>query len=412
MGFSLQFEAQLLALRNQFPMLNTEMHGKPLIYLDSAATSQKPLVVIDTITDFYRDHYGTVHRGVYELSMYASQLYEETRETVRDFLNAQRGEEIIFTRGTTESINLVASSFGKAFVQKGDEILISAMEHHSNIVPWQLLCEEKGALLKVIPMNQQGELLLEEFEKLLTDRTKIVAVAHMSNALGTINPIKTIIELSHKKGAKVLIDGAQSTPHMKIDLQELDADFFVFSSHKIYGPTGVGVLYGKYELLDQMPPYQGGGHMIETVKFEKTTFNHPPFKFEAGTPAIAEVIGLGKAIQFLSKIGVETFQNWENGLARLTEEKLKEIEGIKIIGEAKEKGPIVTFVVEGIHSLDIGTLLDLKGVAIRTGHLCAQPVLNFFGLTSTCRASFAFYNTTDDVASFISYFKEVISRLK
>jgi cysteine desulfurase/selenocysteine lyase len=397
--------------RNDFPMLNRTMHGKPLIYLDTAATAQKPLVVIDAIHDFYQNHYGTVHRAVYELALQSSQRYQQTREKVQRFLHAAKPEEIIFTRGTTESINLVAYSFGKAFVQPGDEILISAMEHHSNIVPWQLLCEDRQAILKVIPMNHQGEILLEEYKKLLNSRTKLVAIAHVSNSLGTLNPIKEMTQMAHQVNARVLIDGAQSAPHMKIDVQDLDSDFFVFSGHKLYGPTGIGILYGKGDLLEQMPPYQGGGDMIETVTFSKTSYNVPPLKFEAGTPMIAEVIGLGASIDYIESISLECIQGWEHELVKHATARLQEIEGLRIIGTASDKGSLISFVVKGVHALDIGTLLDLRGIAIRTGHHCAQPVMNFFGVPATARASFAFYNTKEEVDQFAQALQEVIQLL-
>ena len=399
-------------LRQDFPMLNKTMHGKPLVYLDSAATSQKPYAVIEAMTNFYQDHYGTVHRAVYQLAIRSTEEYQQTRRKVRTFLNAAKDEEIIFTRGTTESINLVAYSFGKAFVKPGDEILISAMEHHSNIVPWQILCEDRGAILKVIPMNERGELLLEEYAKLLNPRTRLVAVTHVSNSLGTINPIKQIVALAHQTGAQVLVDGAQSAPHLKVDVQDLDADFFVFSGHKVMGPTGIGILYGKADLLNQMPPYQGGGDMIETVTFPKTTYNVLPLKFEAGTPMIAEVFGLGAAIDYLQAIGLESIQNWEHELLTYATNQLEQIPGLKIIGQADRKGALISFVIEGLHSLDIGTFLDLKGIAIRTGHHCAQPVMRFFNVPATARASFAFYNTKEEVDCLAVALKSIVGMLK
>ncbi len=399
-------------VRQDFPMLSKTMHGKPLVYLDSAATAQKPNAVIDAIASFYRDHYGTVHRAVYELALHSSEEYQHTRQKIREFLHAAKDEEIIFTRGTTESINLVAYSFGKAFIKPGDEILISAMEHHSNIVPWQILCEDRGALLKIIPMNSKGELLLDEYAKLLNPRTRLVAIAHISNSLGTINPIKQIIAMAHQAGAKVLVDGAQSAPHFKIDVQDLDADFFVFSGHKIMGPTGIGILYGKAELLDQMPPYQGGGDMIETVAFPQTTYNVPPLKFEAGTPMIAEVMGLGVALDYIQALGLESIQQWERELVVYATDQLEQIPGLTIIGQAAEKGALISFVVEGVHSLDIGTLLDLKGIAIRTGHHCAQPVMRFFNVPSTARASFACYNTKEEIDYFVASLRDIVHQLK
>jgi cysteine desulfurase/selenocysteine lyase len=395
-----------------FPVLKNTMHGKPLIYFDSAATAQKPQVVIDVMTSFYEKNYGTVHRAIYELSTHATREYEETRKKVAKFLNAKKNEEIIFTRGTTESINLVAYCFGKAFINPGDEIIISELEHHSNIVPWQIMCEDRGAVLKVIPFNDNGELDLEVYKTLLNPKTKIVAVAHISNALGTLNPVKEIIEMAHAVGAKCLIDGAQSAPHMKIDLQEMNADFFVFSGHKLYGPTGIGVLYGKEELLNRMPPYQGGGDMIEKVTFLKTTYNTLPLKFEAGTPMIAEVLGLGAAISYIENIGLNEIYSYEHELLTYATKCIQEIEGVKIIGTAQNKGAIITFVIAGVHPLDLATLLDLQGIAIRTGHHCAQPVMLHFAVTSTSRVSFALYNNKDEIDTFVEKLKQCIKRLK
>lgn len=394
-------------LRKDFPMMDNTMHGKPLIYFDSAATAQKPKKVIDTISNYYTHEYGTVHRAIYELSVKATQQFQQVRKKVASLLNAKNEEEIIFTRGTTESINMIAYSFGKAFIQPGDEILITEMEHHSNIVPWQILCEDRQAVLKVVPFNDSGELQMENFHHQLTNKTKLVAVCHVSNALGTINPIKEIIALAHSKGAKVLIDGAQSAPHMVVDVQDLDVDFYVFSGHKFYGPTGIGILYGKAELLNQMPPYQGGGDMIEKVTFPKTTYNVLPMKFEAGTPMIAEVIGLGSAIDYIQEIGLESIHTYEQTLLKEATEAISSINGLRIIGTAKDKSAIISFVIEGIHPLDIGTMLDLNGIAIRTGHHCAQPVMNHFNLTSTARASFAFYNHQEEV----NHFAEVLSHI-
>lgn len=399
-------------LREDFPMLKKSMHGKPLIYFDTAATAQKPQAVIDAISNFYTNHYGTVHRAVYELSMHATQEFQEVRKRVAKFLNAAKPEEIIYTRGTTESINMVAYSFGKAFVKPGDEILITEMEHHSNIVSWQFLCEDRKAVLKVAPMNDKGELILSEFAKLLSPKTKLVAVTHVSNALGTINPIKEIIELAHRAGAKVLIDGAQSAPHIKVDVQALDADFYVFSGHKIYGPTGIGILYGKESLLNEMPPYQGGGDMIDTVTFEKTTFNVLPMKFEAGTPMIAEVIGLGAAIDYINAAGIQNIQKWEQSLLEYATPKLLQIDGLRIIGTAPQKGAIISFVVDGIHPLDVGTMLDVHGIAVRTGHHCAQPVMKHFNLPGTTRASFGLYNTKEEVDAFIEAMQGVVKVLR
>ncbi len=403
---------RLKEIRDDFPMLKKTMHGKPLVYFDTAATAQKPIQVIDAMYDFYHDHYGTVHRAVYELSVHSTLAFQQAREKVRAFLNAAHHEEIIFTRGTTESINMIAYSFGKAFIQPGDEIIISEIEHHSNIVPWQMLCEDRGAVLKTIPVNDQGELLLDAYKALLSNKTKIVAIAHVSNVLGTIHPIKEIISLAHSCGAKVLIDGAQAAPYMPVDLQELDADFYVFSGHKVYGPTGIGILYGKRALLDAMPPSQGGGDMIETVTLEKSTYNVLPMKFEAGTPMIAEVIGLGAAIDYLNRIGLHNIQKWEQTLLAHATKELLKIDGLRIIGTAKEKGGIISFVVQGVHSLDIGTMMDLRGIAIRTGHHCAQPAMCRFGVEGTARLSFGLYNTIEEVDYFILSLKEIIALLK
>lgn len=397
--------------RSDFPILQKQMHGKPLVYLDSAATAQKPEKMIETVRSFYADQYGTVHRAVYELAVHATEEYHHVRKQAAAFLNAAKSEEIIFTRGTTESINLVAVTFGKVFVRKGDEILITEMEHHSNIVPWQMLCEATGAHLKVAPFDDRGVLDLNAFENLLSSRTKIAAVTHVSNALGTVNPIKEIVRMAHLKGAKVLVDGAQAAPHMPVDVQDLDADFYVFSVHKLYGPTGIGVLYGKEALLNEMPPYQGGGDMIEQVTFEKTTYQGLPMKFEAGTPMIAEVIGLGASMDYLEKVGREKAHQWEQELLAYLTPRMLEIPGLRIYGTAPQKGGIISFGIEGVHHLDIGTLLDLKGVAVRTGHHCAQPVMRHFGITGTARASFGLYTSYDDLDRFLSALKEVRNQL-
>jgi cysteine desulfurase/selenocysteine lyase len=398
-------------IRNDFPMLSKSMHGKPLIYFDTSATAQKPNAVIDKMTDFYKNHYSTVHRSVYELSALATKEYQEVRHKVQQLLNAKEVHEIIFTRGTTDAINLVAYAFGKAFIKPGDEIILSELEHHANIVPWQIMAEERGAIIKVIPIDANGELKLDVYEQLLTDKTKLVAVSHVSNSIGTINPVKLIIEKAHKKNAKVLVDGAQAVPHMKVDVQDLDADFYVFSGHKIYGPTGIGVLYGKEALLNQMPPYQGGGDMIDKVTFEKTTYNVLPTKFEAGTPLIAEVIGLGAAIDYVNLIGLDKIHAHEQSLLEYATSKMKEIPNLKIIGNASQKAGIISFIVDKTHPLDIGTLLDLKGVAIRTGHHCAQPTMNCFGVSSTARVSFGIYNTKEEIDKFIVYLIDVINTL-
>jgi cysteine desulfurase / selenocysteine lyase len=393
--------------RQDFPMLKKTMHGKPLVYLDSAATTLKPQVVIDAIEKFYSEGYGTVHRAIYELSSQSTANYNAVRVQVQEFLHAKSSDEIIFTKGTTEAINLVAFSFGEAFVQLGDEILISALEHHSNIVPWQLMCERKGANLKIIPLRENGEIDLEAYEKLLSPKTKLVSIAHISNVLGMINPIEKMIKSAHDVGAKVFIDGAQSSPHLKIDVQTLNCDFFAFSGHKIYGPTGIGILYGKRELLEQMPPYQGGGDMIQTVTFEKTTFQQPPLKFEAGTPLIAEVIGLGAALKYF--LLHEEAAAYETKLIQQALTQLREIEGIRIYG-TDERSSLITFNIDGLHPLDAATLLDLKGIAVRSGHLCAQPLLNYFGCTAALRISLAPYNTAAEVAYFCQALNQILNQ--
>lgn len=402
----------VLKLRQDFPMLKKNMHGKPLIYLDSAATSQKPQCVIDCLTNFYQNHYGTVHRAVYELAVHSTQAYQEARKKAQTFIHASKQHEIIFTRGTTESINMIAYSFGKAFVKAGDEVIISEIEHHSNIVPWQMLCEDRGALLRVIPINEKGELLIDEYAKMLNEKTKIVAVTHVSNSLGTVNPIKQMAAMAHQAGAKFLVDAAQSAPHLPLNVQDLDVDFLVFSGHKLCGPTGVGVLYGKENLLDAMPPYQGGGDMIDTVTFNKTTYNTLPLKFEAGTPMFAEVIALGAAIDYLSSIGLENIEAWEHELLNYATQQLSAIDGLHIIGTAAQKGAIISFVVDGVHPLDLGTLLDLQGIAIRTGHHCAQPAIRHFTTTGTARASFYLYNTKEEIDRFVSSLNTCLKMLK
>lgn len=395
-------------VREQFPMLKRSMHGKPLIYLDSAATALKPQTVSDAVHRYYDQEYGTVHRAVYELAGKATARYSAVREQARQFLNAAFTEEIIFTKGTTDGINLIAATYGRTFLKPGDEIIISELEHHSNIVPWQLLAQEKDLIVKVIPSDDSGTLILEEYEKLLTERTKLVSVAHVANSIGTIHPIKQIIDLAHAKGAKVLIDGAQAAPHLPIDVQELDADFYVFSGHKAFGPTGIGVLYGKKNLLETLPPYQGGGDMIDRVSFEGTTFLPPPLRFEAGTPPIAQVMGLGAAFLFIESIGRENIAAWEHSLLQYAREELMQISGLRLIGDAPHKSAVISFVVEDIHSLDLGTLLDLKGVAVRTGNHCAQPALRRFGVSTTTRISFAPYTTFDEIDAFTTALKEAI----
>lgn len=401
-----------LEWRKDFPMLGHKVHSRPLIYLDSAATAQKPASVIDAVTQFYNAQYGTVHRALYQLSAEATAQYQQVREKVRAFINAKAVEEIIFTRGTTESINLVATCFGKAFVQAGDELLITEMEHHSNIVPWQMLCTELGATLKVVPVDESGQLCMDKLKELLTPRTKLVAVTHVSNVLGTLNPIHEICSAAHAMGAKVLVDGAQSTPHLPIDVQALDVDFFVFSGHKLYGPTGIGVLYGKRELLETMPPYQGGGDMVEIVTLEESTYRGLPLKFEAGTPMIAGVIGLGAAIDYLNVIGMEAIHSWEQQLLAQASAALAELPGLRIIGNAPQKGALISFVVEGSHSLDVGTLLDVHGIAVRTGFHCAQPIHRRYGLKGTSRCSFGLYNTPDEISRFVDALKSVLTQLR
>ncbi len=412
LGSAIQAGFDVEQVRAEFPVLRQKVHGKPLVYLDNAATSQKPLAVIDAIRRFYEVDCANIHRGVHELSQRSTAAYEQTRVKAKLFLNARTRNELIFVRGTTEGINLVASSWGRKCVKAGDEIVIGAMEHHSNIVPWQLLCEEKGARLRVIPMNDRGELLMEEYAKLLGPRTRMVAVGHVSNALGTISPVREIIEMAHKAGALTLIDGAQAAPHMKLDVQALDADFYAFSGHKVFGPTGIGILYGKSKLLNAMPPYQGGGDMIRTVTFEKTTYNDLPYKFEAGTPNIAGGIGLGAALDYVNRIGLDKIAAYEHELLLYGTEALSAIPGLRILGTAREKAAVLSFVMEGIHPHDIGTVLDRMGIAVRTGHHCAQPVMDWFGVPATTRASLAFYNTAaeiDALAAGIRKVKEMFS---
>jgi cysteine desulfurase / selenocysteine lyase len=394
-------------IREDFPVLKQTIHGRPLVYLDSAATAQKPFAVIDAIRKFHEVDCANIHRGVHELSQRSTAAYEETRSKAKRFLNARSKNEIIFVRGTTEGINLVASSWGRKNVREGDEIVISAMEHHSNIVPWQMLCEEKGARLRVIPMNDRGELILEAYETLLNPRTRLVAFGHVSNALGTINPAREIIEMAHRAGALTLVDGAQAAPHMKVDVQALDSDFYTFSGHKVFGPTGIGVLHGKTKLLNAMPPYQGGGDMIRTVTFEKTTYNDLPYKFEAGTPNIAGGIGLGAAIDYVNHIGLDKIAAYEHELLVYGTEALEQIPGLRMIGTAREKAAVLSFVMEGIHPHDIGTVLDRQGIAVRTGHHCAQPVMDWFHIPATTRASLAFYNTPAEIDALAAGLKKV-----
>lgn len=384
-------------IREDFPILSREVYGKPLIYLDNGATTQKPRCVVESITNEYYSVNANVHRGVHFLSQQATELHEASRETVRRFINARSTNEIIFTRGTTESINLLASSFAESQMQPGDEVIISTMEHHSNIVPWQLQVAKKGISIQVIPMNDKGELLLDEYKKLFSERTKLVCVMHVSNVLGTVNPVKEMIAEAHAHNVPVLVDGAQSVPHMKVDVQDLDADFFAFSGHKVYGPTGVGALYGKEEWLDKLPPYQGGGEMIQTVSFEKTTFNELPFKFEAGTPDYIGTTALAKALDYVSVIGMEQIEAHEYELTQYAMQRLKQIEGMRIFGEAEHKSSVISFLVGNIHHLDMGTLLDRLGIAVRTGHHCAQPLMQRLGIEGTVRASFGLYNTKEEI---------------
>ena len=394
-------------IREDFPILSRTVYGKPLIYLDNGATTQKPKCVVDAIADEYYSVNANVHRGVHFLSQQATNLHEASRETVRKFINARSTSEIIFTRGTTESINLVASSFTDAFMKEGDEVIVSVMEHHSNIVSWQIQALRKGIVLKVIPMNDRGELLIDEYEKLFTPRTKLVSVAHVSNVLGTINPVKQIAAIAHAHNVPVLIDGAQGIPHMKVDVQDIDADFYVFSAHKIYGPTGIGVLYGKEDLLDKMPPYQGGGEMIKNVSFEGTTFNELPFKFEAGTPDYVGSTAMAKALDYVSAIGMDNIAAHEHELVTYAMQRMKEIPGMRIFGEAEHKGGVISFLVGDIHHFDMGTLLDRLGIAVRTGHHCAEPLMHRLGIEGTVRASFGMYNTKEEIDALIAGIERV-----
>jgi cysteine desulfurase/selenocysteine lyase len=387
----------LQKIRRDFPILARDVRGKKLVYLDNAATSQKPQVVIDAIVRYYEQENANIHRGVHFLSELATSKHDQARQSVQNFINAAHVRELIFVRGATEAINLVAQTYGRKHVGPGDEVLISAMEHHSNIVPWQILCDEKGARLRVAPINEAGELRLDEFEKLIGPRTRIIAVPHVSNALGTVNPLGKIVELAHARKIPVIVDGAQAAPHMRIDVQALGCDFYAFSSHKMFGPMGIGVLYGKAELLEAMPPYQGGGDMISSVTFEKTIYNKLPFKFEAGTPDVAGAIGLGAAVEYLTAIGMDKIAEHEHDLLAYATDKVSAIPGVRLIGTAKEKAGVLSFVMEGIHPHDIGTILDQEGIAIRTGHHCAQPVMQCFGIPATARASFALYNTKEEV---------------
>ncbi|WP_020599947.1 cysteine desulfurase [Spirosoma panaciterrae] len=394
-------------IRQDFPILDQQVNGRPLVYFDNAATNQKPLPVIHALTRYYEGYNANIHRGIHHLAEQATAAFEASRRAIQEFLNAKHWQEIIFTYGTTDGINLVAQSYGRHFLKEGDEIIISTMEHHSNIVPWQMLCEEKGCILKVIPVNDNGELLLDEYEKLLSEKTKFVSCVHVSNALGTINPVKTIIDKAHAVGAVVLIDGAQASSHLELDVQALDADFYVLSAHKLYGPTGMGVLYGKRAILDAMPPYRGGGEMIKEVTFAKTTYADLPYKFEAGTPNIADVVAVKTALEYMAGLGKEAIAAHEADLLHYATEQLAGLDGLRIIGQAKHKIGVISFVMEGIHHQDIGVILDQQGIAVRTGHHCTMPLMQRFGIAGTTRASFAVYNTRDEVDRLVQGLRRV-----
>ncbi len=398
----------IASIRDLFPILSRKVHGKPLVYFDNAATTLKPYSVIKAVNEYYQNETANIHRGVHYLSEVSTEKYEATRKKLQKFVNAKHEHEIIFTKGTTDSINLVATSFGNKFIKENDEIIISYLEHHSNIVPWQLLCERTKAKLKVIPINDKGEILFEEYKKLLSPKTKLVAIVHASNSLGTINPVEEVIKLAHSVNAKVLVDGAQMLSHQKVDVQALNVDFYVGSAHKMFGPTGAGFLYGKEQILNDMPPYQGGGDMIESVSFAKTTYNILPHKFEAGTPPIASIIGWGSAIDFITELGFETISNQEKSLLDYATNKLSEIDGLKIIGQAKNKASVVSFVIDNIHPHDVGSLCDQDGVALRTGHHCTQPIMDFFQVPATSRASFSVYNTKEEIDILVKSLKRVM----
>ena len=399
-------------IRKDFPILNQKVYGKPLVYFDNAATSQKPQIVIDSLVKYYSEYNANIHRGVHYLSQKASNAYDEVRKKNQRFINSESEKEIIFVRGTTEGINLVASTYGRKNINAGDEIIISAMEHHSNIVPWQILCEEKGAILKVIPMNDKGEIIFEEFEKLINPKTKFISIVYISNSLGTINPVKKIIEKAHQHSIPVLIDAAQAVAHLKVDVQELDCDFLAFSSHKMFGPTGVGVLYGKMKHLESMPPYQGGGDMIMSVSFEKTTYNEVPFKFEAGTPNVADVIAFGTAIDYLAQLNHSKIEKYERELLDYATQQLSEINEVRLIGTAKEKAGVISFILKGINAMDAGMYLDTLGIAVRTGHHCTEPVMKLMCVPGTIRASFLFYNTKEEIDKLVDGIKKAIKLLK
>ncbi|HTM90783.1 MAG TPA: cysteine desulfurase [Flavisolibacter sp.] len=402
----------VVAVRRQFPALRREVKGKPLVYFDNAATTQKPQAVIDALVNYYSNYNANIHRGIHTLAEEATAAFEATRDTVQQFINAETREQIIFTGGTTEGINLVAQTWGRQNIKEGDEIILSNMEHHSNIVPWYIVAQEKGAIIKVIPINEDGELLMDEFEKLLSEKTKLVSIVHVSNALGTINPVKTIIEKAHKVGAVVLVDGAQSSVHLDIDVQDMDTDFFVFSSHKVYGPTGVGILYGKKHLLESMPPYQGGGEMIKEVYFDNVTYNDLPYKYEAGTPNIADTVAFKAALDFTKGIGKDAIRNHENELLQYATEQLEGIDGLKIIGKARNKISVISFIIDHVHPQDLGILLDNRGIAVRTGHHCAQPLMDCYRIPGTTRASFAMYNTKEEIDALITGLDKAIKMLR
>ena len=412
MKLSLKEQVNLSEIRKQFPVLEQSINGKPLIYLDNAATTQKPLAVINEINRYYTEDNSNIHRGIHALAERATAAYENTRKSVAQFINADESEEIIFTKGTTDSINIVAQSLGESILKPGDEVLISCMEHHSNIVPWQIICKKTKAVLKIIPINKHGEILFEEFLDLLSERTKIISIVHISNTLGTINPVKRIIAAAHKLGAKVLVDGAQVTPHQKIDVKSLNCDFYAFSGHKMYGPTGVGILYGKRSLLEAIPPYQGGGEMIKDVSFTQTSYNEIPYKFEAGTPNIAGVIGLNCAIDFIKSIGLDQISDHENELLLRATTQLSEITGFQPMGTALKKASVISFNIEGVHPFDLGVLLDAKSIAIRTGHHCTQPLMDRFNVEGTARVSFAIYNTFEEIDQFVWALNDLVKKLR
>lgn len=395
-------------IKENFPILDQKINGKNLVYLDSAATTQKPNEVIDSLNKYYKENNSNIHRGVHTLSQKATEDYEEARKIITNFIGATSSKEIIFVRGATEAINLIANSYVKPLLKKNDEIIISQMEHHANIVPWQMICEEKKAKLKIIPMDNNGELIIKEFDKIINEKTKFISVNHVSNSLGTINPIRKIIQIAHQNNIKIMIDGAQAVQHLEIDMKEIDADFYCFSGHKVYAPTGIGILYGKKELLEKMPPYQGGGDMIKSVTFEKTIYNDIPNRFEAGTPNISGAIALGKAIDYITHIGINNITKYEKDLLNYATSKLKKISEIKIIGEAKEKAAVISFIIEGIHPHDIGTIMDSHGIAIRAGHHCTQPVMDYYNITATARVSFAIYNTKKDIDKLVEAIKKCI----